>query len=108
MDKFWKTGNIIYIGDPFGEAEELTKEQFDEEMLKRALIEIRAERDRRIQEVEWRVTRHRDEIALGLDPSEPILPLLEYIQALRDVPQQEGFPTDVVWPEPLEGADIEV
>lgn len=60
--------------------------------------QIRAERDSLIQEVEWRVRRHQDEVALELEVTEPIIPLLEYIQALRDVPQQEGFPDNVEWP----------
>jgi hypothetical protein len=99
MDRYWKTGSILHIGDPMGNKSiELTKEQFDEEMLKRAKIEIRAERDRRIQEVEWRVTRHQQEELLGIPLTEPLLPILEYIQALRDIPQQPGFPHEVEWP----------
>jgi hypothetical protein len=60
---------------------------------------IRAERDNLIQQIEWRVNRHYQELALDLTPTEELRPLLEYIQALRDVPQQEGFPTNIVWPE---------
>lgn len=60
--------------------------------------QIRAERDALIQEVIWRKDRYYDEVELGITPTEPITPILEYIQALRDVPQQEGFPTEVVWP----------
>ncbi len=96
--KYWQTGEIIYIGDPFGDAKELTKEEYDALMLERAKKEVRTERDSLIQEVEWRVRRHQDEVALELEVTEPIIPLLEYIQALRDVPQQEGFPDNVEWP----------
>ena len=46
----------------------------------------------------WRINRHRDEVDLGLEPTEPLEPLLQYVQALRDVPQQEGFPDAVDWP----------
>ena len=60
--------------------------------------EVRSRRDALIQQIEWRKDRHYDEVALGLEPTESIQPILEYIQALRDLPQQEGFPTDVVWP----------
>lgn len=98
MDRYWKTNNLIYIGDPFGDAIELTKEQFDSEMLKRAKTEIRQTRDQLIKDVEWRVTRHNHEISLGLTPTEPLQPLLEYIQRLRDIPQQSGFPNNVEWP----------
>ena len=65
----------------------------------------RAERDRLIESVRWRIERHNDELALGIEPTEPIEPLLQYVQALRDVPQQAGFPETVEWPEnPIEGA----
>ena len=58
----------------------------------------RAERDRLIESVRWRIERHSDELALGSEPTEPLEPLLQYTQALRDVPQQAGFPGDIDWP----------
>ncbi len=60
--------------------------------------QVREQRDSLLEEVEWRRNRHNDEVLLGLEPTEPLLPILEYIQALRDVPQQEGFPEDIEWP----------
>ena len=66
--------------------------------------QVRSEREYRIQSVRWRVDRHDDEIKLGRNLTEDIKPVLEYIQALRDVPQQEGFPHNIVWPiEPIGG-----
>lgn len=66
--------------------------------------QVRSERDYRIQSVRWRVDRHDDEIKLGRNLTEDIKPVLEYIQALRDVAQQEGFPHNIVWPtEPIGG-----
>ena len=59
----------------------------------------RAERDRLIESVRWRIERHSDELALGSEPSEPLEPLLQYTQELRDVPQQAGFPEAVEWPQ---------
>ena len=58
----------------------------------------RAERDRLIESVRWRIERHSDELALGSEPTEPLEPLLQYVQALRDMPQQSGFPGDIDWP----------
>lgn len=58
----------------------------------------RAERDRLIESVRWRIERHSDELALGSEPTEPLEPLLQYTQALRDVPQQAGFPEVVELP----------
>lgn len=59
----------------------------------------RAKRDQLIESFRWRVERHNDELALGREPTEPLEPLLQYVQALRDVPQQTGFPETVEWPE---------
>lgn len=58
----------------------------------------RSERDRLIESIRWRIERHSDELALGREPTEPLEPLLQYVQDLRDVPQQEGFPESIVWP----------
>ena len=61
--------------------------------------DIRAERDRLIESVRWRIERHSDELALGSEPTEPLETMLQYTQDLSDIPQQTGFPTDIVWPE---------
>lgn len=76
-----------------------TKEQVNIERLEILAKQIRMERDRRIMAVQWRRDRYNDEVTLGMTPTEPIEPILQYIQALRDVPQQEGFPENVQWPE---------
>lgn len=60
--------------------------------------QARAKRDHLINGFIWRINRHRDEIDLGLEPTEPLEPLLQHVQALRDVPDQAGFPKEVVWP----------
>ena len=60
---------------------------------------VRAERDRLIESVRWRIERHNDELALGIEPTEALEPLLQCVQALRDVPQQTGFPEAVEWPQ---------
>lgn len=63
--------------------------------------DIRLERDKRLTEPMRHRDRHRDEVELGvettLDPATYNQVLL-YIQALRDVPQQPGFPDAVTWP----------
>lgn len=61
--------------------------------------QVRAERDTKIESVRWRIERVKDEAALGVPLTEPLEPLLQYVQALRDVPAQAGFPESVEWPQ---------
>ena len=58
---------------------------------------LRIKRDTRINSVLWMRERHADELELGKGTSltpEQYTALLTYIQALRDIPQQEGAPWD--------------
>lgn len=56
------------------------------------------ERQDLIEDQRWRVDRHNDEVAMGRAPTEPIAPLLNYIQAIRDLPVEQSDPYDIVWP----------
>lgn len=60
--------------------------------------DVRATRNRLIEEVMWRVYRNNRETRLGLNTTEPIARLDQYIQDLCDVPNQVGFPWEVTWP----------
>ena len=64
--------------------------------------EARAERDRRIDAIRWRIERYQTQTAAGLettDTAEHYKAILIYVQALRDVPEQAGFPDAIEWPE---------
>lgn len=64
--------------------------------------EARAERDRRIEAIRWRIERYQTQAAAGLettDTAEHYKAILLYVQALRDVPEQAGFPDAIEWPE---------
>ena len=64
--------------------------------------EARAERDRRINAIRWRIERYQMQEAAGLettDTAEHYKAILLYIQALRDIPEQAGFPDAIEWPE---------
>ena len=68
--------------------------------------EVRAERDRRIDAIRWRIERYQTQDAAGLettDTAEHYKAILLYIQALRDVPTQAGFPDFIEWPEEPKG-----
>lgn len=53
---------------------------------------LRATRDRRLSQSDWLVVKHIEQgQALPADWA-------AYRQALRDLPQQPGFPLEVVWP----------
>lgn len=50
--------------------------------------QVRAERDRRLSETDWRFRS-------DMNPSQE---WKDYCQSLRDVPEQPGFPFDIAWP----------
>lgn len=55
-------------------------------------VEVREERNKRLSATDWRVIKH-------LELNENIPGVWEvYRQALRDVPEQPGFPWEVTWP----------
>lgn len=54
----------------------------------RKAAEVRAERDTKLSETDWRFRS-------DMTPSQA---WKDYCQALRDVPTQEGFPWTIVWP----------
>jgi hypothetical protein len=64
------------------------------------------ERQDLISDQRWRVDRYNDELAMGLEPTEPVGPVLAYIQAIRDLPSEQVDPYNIVWPTipPLGGA----
>lgn len=54
-----------------------------------------------IDQVRWMVDRHRDQVDLGgptTFSAARYVQLLEYIQALREVSDQPGFPESIEWP----------
>lgn len=62
-----------------------------EEIEAQLAIEVRAERDQLLAATDW--TQAADV------PEETRVKWQPYRQALRDVPEQDGFPHNVVWPE---------
>ena len=61
--------------------------------------QARQKRDELLSAVEWRVTRYNTQVQLGITPTEAdITPVLEYMQALRDLPENEGWPENIIWP----------
>ncbi|MFC5372894.1 phage tail assembly chaperone [Brevundimonas faecalis] len=65
--------------------------------------QARRRRDAEVTAWRWMIERHRDEIELDqaatLTPAQ-FAALLAYVQALRDVPAQPGFPAAITWPTP--------
>ena len=71
------------------------------EAIEQTAAEVRSERDRRIDAIRWRIERYQTQEAAGIETTETAeqyQALLMYIQALRNVPEQDGFPDNVVWP----------
>lgn len=86
-------GRIIYARAVQGEAGPIAPYEppSDEEVA----AEVRAERDRRLIASDW--TQLPDVPQATRDLWAP------YRQALRDVPEQAGFPHEVEWPTPPQG-----
>lgn len=62
--------------------------------------QARADRDAKLTATNWLVERHREEQETGVTTltAQQYADLLAYRQALRDVPQQDGFPETIDWP----------
>ncbi|AWX98573.1 hypothetical protein A8139_00655 [Marinomonas primoryensis] len=60
---------------------------------------VRKSRDALLDQLTWRYERHAREMRLGVETTDSLSALDTYAQALADVPQEEGFPTDIEWPE---------
>ena len=72
------------------------------EAIEQKKSEVRAERDRRIDAIRWRIERYQTQEAAGLettDTAENYKAILLYVQSLRDVPAQAGYPEAIEWPE---------
>lgn len=63
--------------------------------------QARTTRDTKLNATTWLVTRHLEEQETGTTTltAQQYADLLAYRRALRDVPQQDGFPENVEWPD---------
>jgi len=79
----WEAGDWVLGLEPVSSETAISVEQASED--------VRVERSRRLAETDW--TQSRDV------PEETANNWSSYRQALRDVPDQDGFPFYVEWPE---------
>ncbi|GGY07019.1 phage tail assembly chaperone [Paludibacterium paludis] len=66
-------------------------------------VQARARRDALVGSTDWVIARHRDQVETGVKTSlsgAQYTELMQYRQALRDVPAQKGFPSSIAWPAP--------
>lgn len=59
----------------------------------------RTQRDALLEQFTWRYERHARETRLGIETTDTLSALDAYAQSLADVPQQDGFPTAIEWPQ---------
>ena len=64
---------------------------------KLAETSVRTKRDARMAAFQWRIDRYNSEVRLGLPTTDDIAELDGYMQALRDITGQTGFPFNVIW-----------
>jgi len=60
---------------------------------------VRIIRDEKINNFQWRINRQRDWISSSQATVESLLHLLDYVQSLRDIPQTQSDPLNIIWPE---------
>ena len=102
MEKLYKDKNgNIYSVSPIQQPEdgwiELTEKEIEEHLnpiVPKEVVESnkRLERDNMINSFSWRLDRNSQELELGLETTDNRIELLEYMQYLRDIPNEEGFP----------------
>ena len=70
-----------------------TAEQIEAERLEQAAESARSQRDRLLAESDWVTIR-------ATDTGDPVPnEWVDYRQALRDIPEQTGFPEEIEWPQ---------
>lgn len=97
-------GKIYRIGPARIEGDVLVADWLDVPDLtyaQRIIVKSRLERenrDARIKAIEWRYARYSRNARTGAAQQDDIGKLDVYVQALADVPSQEGFPWQINWP----------
>ena len=92
--QFVMRGGVIEFydhADPQPTADELQTE-LDRLKAAQPLVELRAERDRRLAETDWEIVKHKE---LGTDIPTA---LTTYRQELRDLPANTSDPSNPTWP----------
>lgn len=82
---------ILYEGDCQPGDRKATQDEIAADNLRKLAVAMRLERNRRIELLDIEINKLED---AGQDAST----LRTKRQALRDVPEQEGFPHDIEWP----------
>jgi len=97
------TGNINLLSEEFTQIEPPNDNFYKwdgdtwNKDIERISNSVRRERDRKINEITWRIERHESELRQGLTPTESDISNIDvYIQELRDFPELDGFPWDGV------------
>ena len=61
---------------------------------------VRQKRDMLINAIQWRIERYSQQKTLGIktdDSDDWYKAALSYVQGLRDIPKQQGFPKEILW-----------
>lgn len=94
QNRYWNVSTVSYV------VVDKTQEEIDSITATRISDQwnkIRADRNRLLTEVDWRINRLQSQIRLGIAPVDDITVLDQYAQSLRDVTLQED-PFNIVWP----------
>lgn len=75
-----------------------TAQDLELEALERAANAVREKRDALLNALSKDIERHQSQSRLGIEVTHTIENLDNYAQQLRDIPDQAGFPFNIIWP----------
>ncbi len=97
-DEGGKKDTIMELGEEVPEGALLQEPPDPEPTFDELASAARLQRDSLISGMSWRYERHASELRLGIEVTDSIESLDTYSQALRDITEQDGFPTVINWP----------
>lgn len=64
------------------------------------ILRFKEQRNEKLSDADWLINRCSDKVALGQAEQSELTALIVYRQALRDLPNADGFdPKNIQWPE---------
>jgi len=80
------------------EVVDMTQEELDQR-IKSDWEEVVATKKSRLEQLQWRISRYKSEIRLGLEPTDDIDRLNKHVEQINAVPDSGDSEIDIDWPQ---------